>query len=198
MKAKPSRFRNRIVGHGEVDPTQLVANPLNFRRHGAKQKSALRGSLNELGWIEEVLVNRVTGNMLDGHARVEEAIASHQPTVPVTYVELTEEEERAALASLDPIAAMATQDDTVLTDLLEQVDAKDQELRAFLGSLVPDGESPADIEVKEIDIGEVKDRFWVSVRGPIARQLDVLEKIRASLEALGPEVEVEVGVTSGG
>lgn len=198
MKAKPSRFRNRIVGHGEVDPTQLVANPLNFRRHGAKQKSALRGSLNELGWIEEVLVNRVTGNMLDGHARVEEAIASHQPTVPVTYVELTEEEERAALASLDPIAAMATQDDTVLTDLLEQVDAKDQELRAFLGSLVPDGESPADIEVKEIDIGEVKDRFWVSVRGPIAKQLDVLEKIRASLEALGPEVEVEVGVTSGG
>lgn len=198
MKAKPSRFRNRIVGHGEVDPTQLVANPLNFRRHGAKQKAALRGSLNELGWIEEVLVNRVTGNMLDGHARVEEAIASHQPTVPVTYVELTEEEERAALASLDPIAAMATQDDTVLTDLLEQVDAKDQELRAFLGSLVPDGESPADIEVKEIDIGEVKDRFWVSVRGPIARQLDVLEKIRASLEALGPEVEVEVGVTSGG
>jgi hypothetical protein len=62
-------WKNRIVGHGEEEPEQLLANPLNFRRHPGPQFEALRGSLSELGWVKGVLVNRLTGHVVDGHAR---------------------------------------------------------------------------------------------------------------------------------
>jgi hypothetical protein len=31
--ANTTQWRNRIVGHTEEDPAQLLANPLNFHRH---------------------------------------------------------------------------------------------------------------------------------------------------------------------
>ena len=38
-------WRNRIVGEGEEDPTQLLANPLNWRIHPGRQRDAIRGAL---------------------------------------------------------------------------------------------------------------------------------------------------------
>jgi hypothetical protein len=35
------------------------------------------------------MVNRRTGFVVDGHARVEEALSRHEPTVPVLYVDLS-------------------------------------------------------------------------------------------------------------
>ena len=100
-------WRNRIVGHGEEAPEQLIANPANWRGHPKEQQAALAGALGEVGWVAQVLVNRTTGHVVDGHLRVELAVARHEPAVPVAYVELTGEEERLFLASLDPLAAMA-------------------------------------------------------------------------------------------
>jgi ParB-like chromosome segregation protein Spo0J len=101
-------WRNRIVGHADVAPAELVPNPHNWRSHPQEQQRALAGALGEVGWVAEVLVNRTTGHVVDGHLRIERALARHEPTVPVTYVELSEDEERLVLASLDPLAAMAT------------------------------------------------------------------------------------------
>lgn len=50
----------------------------------------LLGPLGEVGWVAEVLVNRTTGNVVDGHLRIELALARDEPTVPVTYVELSD------------------------------------------------------------------------------------------------------------
>lgn len=50
-------IQNRIIAHSEEDPAKLVANPLNFRRHPEAQRSALRGSMRELGWLKSVLVS---------------------------------------------------------------------------------------------------------------------------------------------
>jgi hypothetical protein len=49
-----------------------------------------------------------------------------EPTVPVTYVELSQDEERLVLASLDPLAAMAT--------------AEQEQLAALLAGLEPAGD----------------------------------------------------------
>ena len=133
------RWASRIVGHGEEDPTQLLANPRNPRRHPAPQRNALRGSLSTVGWVATVTVNRRTGFVLDGHARIEEAISRGEPTVPVTYVDLSEDEERLVLASLDPITAMAEYDHEALDELLRDLHAGDAGLDALLDSLrVPD------------------------------------------------------------
>jgi hypothetical protein len=93
-----------------VPPAELMPNPLNPRRHPEAQRSSLRAALDELGWIAPVTVNTTTGNLVDGHARVEEALDAGAPAIPVIYVTLTEEQERLALATLDPIGALAFYD----------------------------------------------------------------------------------------
>ena len=86
----------------------------------------------EVGWVAQVLVNTSTGHVVDGHLRVELAISRHEPSVPVTYVELSEDEERLVLATLDPLAAMATADTDLLASLLAELTPTDPALVALL------------------------------------------------------------------
>jgi DNA modification methylase len=123
------------VGHAELDPRALVPNPANWRRHPARQQRALAGAIDEVGLVAGVTVNRTTGHLVDGHLRVELALARGEPTVPVTYVALTPEEERLVLASLDPLGAMADADAAKLATLLAQVTPTDEALAAMLAEL---------------------------------------------------------------
>ncbi len=50
-------WQNRIVGAGEEAPDQLLANPLNYRIHPSAQQEALAGSLDTIGWVQQVVVN---------------------------------------------------------------------------------------------------------------------------------------------
>jgi DNA modification methylase len=118
-------WANRIVGHGEEPPEALLPNPANWRQHGAAQCQALSDVLGEVGLVQSVIVNRTSGHLVDGHLRVELACAQGQPTIPVVYVELSEEEERVILAALDPIAAMATVDRERLSELLAGIENED-------------------------------------------------------------------------
>ena len=135
LEPPPAVWRNRIVGHAEVAPAELVPNPRNWRTHPADQQRTLTGALGEVGWVAEVLVNRTTGHVVDGHLRVELALARGESSVPVTYVELTEDEERLVLASLDPLAAMATAETEQLAALLSGLEPADDALRALLDDL---------------------------------------------------------------
>ncbi len=131
-------WRSRIVGSGSEDPGQLLANPRNWRRHPTEQRAALRGSLDTVGWVAQVIVNTTTGHLIDGHARVEEALTRGEPTVPVLYVELSEQEEALVLATLDPIAAMAVAEQSVLDELLASLSVDDAGLAALLADLAGD------------------------------------------------------------
>jgi hypothetical protein len=116
-------WRSRIVGHEDVSPAKLIANPFNFRLHSAVQAAAVKGSLKRLGVIKSAIVNKRTGHILDGHLRVSLALKESQPAVPVEYVDLTVAEEREALASIDPLALMATSDQGSVARLMKLVRA---------------------------------------------------------------------------
>jgi hypothetical protein len=133
--APAAGWRNRIVGHADVVPGELVPNPRNWRAHPDDQQRAVGGALTEVGWVAEVLVNRTTGHLVDGHLRVELALARGEHTVPVTYVDLNEDEERLVLASLDPLAAMATAESQQLAALLAALEPADDALRALFDDL---------------------------------------------------------------
>ncbi|MBN1461397.1 MAG: DNA modification methylase [Armatimonadetes bacterium] len=126
---------NNVVAYDVLPPDQLLAHPGNFRRHPAAQREALRGSLNELGVIAPVLVNRLTGHLLDGHARVEEYLSAGVEKIPVAYVEVPAEKEPLALLSLDPIAAMAEADEQALDALLREVSTDEAGLEQMLADL---------------------------------------------------------------
>jgi hypothetical protein len=132
---KPKEWKIRIVGHGEEDPTDLLANPRNWRIHPKVQQDALEGVLDDVGWVDEIIVNQRTGFVVDGHLRVSLAISNEMPAVPVKYVDLTEEEEMAVLATLDPIAAMAVTDLEQYTDLVAQIDVEDERVADIMKAM---------------------------------------------------------------
>jgi DNA modification methylase len=132
------QWQNRIVGYDNVPPDQLLANPANFRLHPKRQQDALTGSLNELGWLQDIIVNRVTQHVLDGHLRVQLAVRNGEATVPVKYIELSEPEEKLALAVFDPITYMAETDTAILDALLREVNTGEEALQELLASMAED------------------------------------------------------------
>jgi hypothetical protein len=114
-----SSWRNRIVASGDADPAAITDNPLNWRVHPKVQRVTVEDSLDKIGWIQKAIINRATGHLIDGHLRVASAVARGETSIPVDYVDLTLEEEKAALASLDPMSGMAVMDGEKLTELLQ-------------------------------------------------------------------------------
>jgi len=128
-------WRNRIVGVGEEDPEQLCANPANWRIHPKAQQEALEGVLDEVGWVQQIVVNQRSGVVIDGHLRVSLAMRRKEPLVPVLYVDLDEREEALILATLDPLSAMAVADKGKLDELLRDVETSSAGVQAMLAEL---------------------------------------------------------------
>jgi DNA modification methylase len=130
-------FVNRIVNYGTKPADQFQANPLNYRTHPERQRKAVQASLRELGWIGVVVENKRTGNLIDGHERVWQALKHNEP-VPYIEVDLSEEEERLALATFDPITYMAETDTAILDALLREVNTGEEALQELLASMAED------------------------------------------------------------
>lgn len=122
-KKSPANWRSRILRSGDADPTTLVPNPANWRTHPALQAKGVRTLLNQVGWVQQVVVNERTGHLVDGHLRLALAIEKGEKSVPVLWVDLTEKEEATILAALDPVAAMAGTDTDQLEALLRGIGA---------------------------------------------------------------------------
>ena len=124
-------------------PSELVPNPRNWRTHPAPPAGGALGSSRRGRLGRREPVNQTTGHVVDGHLRIELALARKEAAVPVTYVELSEDEERLVLASLDPLAAMAEAEASKLAELLEGLAPDDAALRALLDELARDNDLDA-------------------------------------------------------
>lgn len=140
------KWRNRIVDSGTLRAADFLANEANWRIHPKQQQDGLSGALAEIGWIQNVVVNRRTSaewgrdqgveTLVDGHLRVSLALSvSDDEPVPVVYVDLTPNEERLALVSIDPLSAMAATDKGQLDALLREVNTGDAGLMEMLAGL---------------------------------------------------------------
>ncbi len=151
----PKTLRNRIVGSGSIDVAEIRKNPSNWRKHPADQLRALEDVLDQVGWIQNVIVNRTTGNLVDGHARVEIAEKRKEKTLPAVFVEITPEEEDLVLASIDPISALAKVDDEKLAAILERIRPEGEGLRKMLDDLGSDlQEKTGTKEKPEVEFAE--------------------------------------------
>jgi ParB-like chromosome segregation protein Spo0J len=130
-------LKNRIVGRGEEPPDQLLANPANaWKIHPEEQQDEVEKVMEQVGWVREILVNKRTGYVVDGHLRVQLAIKRGEESVPVTYVDVDEHEEKLLIGVLDPLAAMSARDneklDELLTDLKDVFPETEIDLDAIL------------------------------------------------------------------
>lgn len=145
MARRKPQWANRMepdTGVELVDPSTLLAHPLNYKVHTKLQKQAIEGSLAEVGWIDSIRVNRRTGLMLNGHARVTVAIEQKEPVVPVTYVDLPEELEAKALAYFDTVGTEFFEvDETKWQEILAQISTDNTALQGMLDALSMEQES---------------------------------------------------------
>ena len=150
-----ANWQSRIVGHGQEDPAQLVPNELNWRSHPAGQRKALTEVMDRVGWVQDIIVNRRSGRLVDGHLRLTLALERGEAAVPVVYVDLAPDEEALVLATLDPLAELAEADgetlralhamletDGAIADLLAGVAAS---ARLTLDEPLPGATEPDDI-----------------------------------------------------
>lgn len=148
----PKTNGSRIIGQGDEDPEQLLANPANWRIHPHYQQDMLADALDTVGWVHPIIVNTRTDHVIDGHLRIHLALARGE-RVPVTYVDLSLEEERFVLATLDPISALAITDKDQLGTLLDDiVDRSDDDgLHRVLNVIAKQNnvDPPAGVEPRE-------------------------------------------------
>jgi hypothetical protein len=130
-------FKNRITRYENVPAKDLKANPFNFRTHSDRQRNVVTGLLDEIGWVDTLIVNERTGLLLDGHLRLEQALLDDQD-VPVLYVDLNEQEEALALTTLDKSAELAGVNSDNLEVLVSKIDVHDVAVRSFVEDLQVD------------------------------------------------------------
>ena len=120
-------YINRIIESVELDPREVVPNKKNWRRHPKHQKEAMDKTLENIGWIQDVIVNKTTGNLIDGHLRLELALKNKERKIPVKFVELTENEEIMALTTFDPLSSMAETNRDALNALIASLQKESQD-----------------------------------------------------------------------
>ncbi len=187
-QAAPDALRSRIVGEGDAAPDQLLANPLNWRTHPRAQVDALEGLLKQVGWVQRVIVNRRSGHIVDGHARVELALRRSEPMVPVLYVDLSDDEERLVLAALDPIGGLAATDADKLAELLQDVKAQDAGLQALLQDLAQGiGAGVGEADLPDLADGD-RQPFQQMTFTVHDEQKEVIDRALEAAKRMGPFV----------
>lgn len=142
-------WQTKITGYGVVAVDQVLANERNYRIHTRAQQEALAAVLGEVGIIQNVIINQRTSadwpaedrhvaTLIDGACRVMLALRAGQPTLPCTYVDLTPQEEYTALATLDPIGAMAGMDYSLYTALAQEIHPTNAVLTDFFTTMATD------------------------------------------------------------
>jgi hypothetical protein len=140
-------WKNRIICYGEESPEQILSNENNFRIHPFETQQKVMGAvLREVGIVQNVIINLRRGDewpegdrgvptLLDGHMRVGMAISVGQPTIPITYVDLSPDEESEILATLDTITGMAAIDKDQLQSIFDAVKTQEPDITEMMKEL---------------------------------------------------------------
>lgn len=111
--------RNRIVDHVQIRAGDLVPHELNPRTHSEAQRDALRHLYDRIGFARSLLAYRLPDGrlkLIDGHLR--QSMDPDQ-VVDVEVLDVTDEEARTLLLSIDPLAQLADYDQSALQALRE-------------------------------------------------------------------------------
>jgi len=167
-------IRDRIKELRRVKASELLPSPQNWRVHPESQKDALRGVLSEIGYADALLARETAQGLMliDGHLRAE---TTPDALVPVLILDVDEAEAAKLLATIDPLAALATADTSKLDALLRQVQTESQPLADMLTRLAEDhgivpagggGDAPEDPGAQIDKAGELQKK-WKVARGDL-------------------------------
>jgi hypothetical protein len=123
-------IRNRIKGHRRVRAGDLVPHEWNFRTHPELQRAALEALYAQVGFARSLLAYELPDGrlkLIDGHLRRD---IDPDMEVEVEVLDVSEEEAKTLLLSIDPLAALAETQEQLRDRLLELTPTDSAELRA--------------------------------------------------------------------
>src|SRR4029077_12460009 len=126
----PDPIRNRIQSHRRVRAGDLVPHEWNFRLHPEQQKAALQALYREIGFARSLLAYELPDGrvkLIDGHLRRD---LDPDLEVDVEVLDVNDDEARALLLSIDPLAALAQTQKEIHERLLEVTPEASPELQA--------------------------------------------------------------------
>jgi len=136
----------------------------NPRSISEKAEKGLRASMDRFGYVEPIVWNKTTGNIVGGHQRYAELLRQGVEEATMVVVEMEPDKELAANLTLNNPEIEGEWDEPAL-DLLEQIKGADEELFAALNlgdlqdsisSMIPKtGEDSYEDSNKEVDIDEL-------------------------------------------
>lgn len=152
-------------------------------------------SIRAFGFGAPLLAVLDTGEIIAGDTRIQAAELVGLAEVPVRYMSLPELKAHAlAMADNAVPGASEWEKRELAAQLKLLVDAGED-----LGPIGFDDEDlskllaePEETKVEEVDVSEVQDEFWLSVRGPLPKQPEALEHLRKALASL-EGVQVDMG-----
>jgi hypothetical protein len=112
-------IRNRIKAHRRVRAGDLVPHELNYRLHGDVQRDALQALYRDVGFARSLLAYELPDGrlkLIDGHLRRD---LDPDMEVEVEVLDVSEDEARALLLSIDPLAELAVVQEQLRDRLLE-------------------------------------------------------------------------------
>lgn len=106
-----------------LETEKVVGNPRNPNKHPKKQVEMLAKIISATGWRANITISKLSGYVVKGHGRLEAAIKAGCEKVPVEYQNYTSEaEEWADLTADNRLAELSDMDNTMLADLLAEID----------------------------------------------------------------------------
>ena len=159
-------FKDRIKSLKRIPASKLIVNEKNWRKHPDSQRKAIRTVLDEVGFASACLVRTdIDGkyHLIDGHLRAD---LTGKEKIPCLMLDVTEDEADLLLATFDPITNMADTDQSMLDDLIGEIDTDSEDVQALLDSLssekeeildglTEDDDIPEPAEVATVQLGEV-------------------------------------------
>jgi hypothetical protein len=123
-------IRNRIKAHRRVRAGDLVPHEFNYRLHGSVQRDALQALYREVGFARSLLAYELPDGrlkLIDGHLRRN---LDPDMEVEVEVLDVSEDEARTLLLSIDPLASLAVEQEQIHDRLMQIVPAVPPELAA--------------------------------------------------------------------
>ncbi len=124
----------------------------NPRKNDGRPVEAVADSIRRFGFASPLLVRLANGEIIAGHTRLKAAKLLGLETVPVRYLDLTEEEAHLLALADNKIAELADWERDILGGILAQLDADDLAVAGFddddLANILGDDEplGPEDVE----------------------------------------------------
>ncbi len=154
-------IRNRIKAHRRVRAGDLVPHEFNFRTHPELQRSALAALYREVGFARSLLAYELPDGrlkLIDGHLRRD---LDPDMEVDVEVLDVTDEEARTLLLSIDPLAALAEEQEQLRERLLTLAPPVPPELEAAWQAAAEGClDVPEEKPLRELDL---KEQWYVLV-----------------------------------